>query len=96
MESGAKRLLRKASERLELPADVIAGLPKLEITGYTELMLEHHSGIRDYSQELIVIDVPLGAIRLEGLNLSIYQMNSERIVIRGTICRVTLEGEVAS
>jgi sporulation protein YqfC len=94
MESEMKGLLRKVSERLELPASVIAGLPTLTLTGFTEAALEYHAGIREYDPSRITVEVSLGTVCLEGEGLSIHQMNSEQIVVRGNIRSITLKSEV--
>ena len=41
----AKKLLSDAAQRLELPADIAAGLPKMELTGTVEFSLEPHRGL---------------------------------------------------
>ena len=47
MERGKKRegLLEKTAEVFDLPGDVVAGLPRIEITGSRELRMENHKGI---------------------------------------------------
>jgi sporulation protein YqfC len=84
--------LSRVSARLELPSDLIAGLPKLELTGYGELLLEHHDGVAHYSPEEIAVHVSLGTIRIQGDGLRIRLMNSKRIAILGDIHSITLEG----
>ena len=36
-------VLTAAAELFDLPADVVAGLPRLEMVGSRQLYLEHHS-----------------------------------------------------
>ena len=38
-------LLEKTAEALDLPADALAGLPRLELVGDKELRMENHKGI---------------------------------------------------
>ena len=39
------RFLERTAEMFDLPADALAGLPKLELVGDGELRLENHRGI---------------------------------------------------
>ena len=38
------------AELFDLPADLVAGLPHLEMVGSRQLYLEHHTGILSYSE----------------------------------------------
>ena len=55
MEKRQKRegLLEKTAQVLDLPGDVVAGLPRVEITGSRELRMENHKGILAYGTEEI-------------------------------------------
>lgn len=87
--------LARLSASLELPADLVAGVPKLEVTGNGELVLEQHRGIERYSPEEVCIRVRPGAVRVAGSGLYIRLMNSKRIALRGTIRSITLEEDEA-
>ncbi len=38
-------LLERTAQFFDLPADVVAGVPRLELVGTGELRMEHHKGI---------------------------------------------------
>ncbi|MCD8353887.1 MAG: YabP/YqfC family sporulation protein, partial [Clostridiales bacterium] len=60
-----------AAEALELPADVVAGAPLIELVGKRELRMENHRGILSYGPEEISISggrLVVG-VRGEGLTL---------------------------
>ena len=46
-------VLDTVAELFDLPADLVAGLPHLEMMGSRQLYLEHHTGILAYSDEQI-------------------------------------------
>ena len=46
-------MLGAVAELFDLPADVVAGLPRLEMVGNRQLYLEHHTGLLSYSGELV-------------------------------------------
>ena len=58
-------ILTKTAELLDLPMDVVAGLPNLELLGDRQLFLSHHQGILSYSDT--AIDVNCGALLVRAL-----------------------------
>lgn len=82
-------LLGAVAELFDLPADVIAGLPRLEMIGSRQLYIEHHSGILSYSGERIDANTPVGVLRIGGHNLTLLAMTGAELRIGGTI--LTLE-----
>ncbi len=92
MANMIRNRLAQVSANLELPGELIAGVPKIEVTGYGELVLEHHNGIAHYSDSEVSVRVSLGMVRILGKELYIRRMNSRLITIRGSICSVSLEG----
>ena len=59
-------LLDSVAELFDLPADVVAGLPHLELIGSRQLYLERHTGILGYSQEQIDVNTVSGVMRVKG------------------------------
>lgn len=57
-------VLSTVAELFDLPADVVAGLPRLEMVGSRQLYLEHHAGILAYSEEQIDVNTTAGALRV--------------------------------
>ena len=51
-------VLDTVAELFDLPADLVAGLPHLEMMGSRQLYLEHHTGILAYSDEQIDVTLP--------------------------------------
>ena len=43
-------ILSSVAELFDLPPDVVAGLPRLELVGNRQLYLEHHTGLLAYSE----------------------------------------------
>ena len=82
-------LLSAVAELFDLPADVVAGLPRLELIGSRQLYLEHHSGILSYSGERIDANTPAGVLRIGGRDLTLLAMTGAALRVGGTI--LTLE-----
>ena len=81
-------VLSTVAERFDLPADVVAGLPRLEMVGSRQLYLEHHAGILAYSEEQIDVNTSAGALRVRGEGLSLLAMTAEELRIGGRIAAV--------
>ena len=59
-------VLDTVAELFDLPADLVAGLPHLEMMGSRQLYLEHHTGILAYSDEQIDVNTTGGVLRVPG------------------------------
>ena len=73
------------AELFDLPADVVAGLPRLELIGSRQLYLEGHRGILSYSEERIDANTPAGALRISGRDLTLLAMTGEELRVGGVI-----------
>lgn len=82
------RVLDTVAELFDLPADVVAGLPRLEMVGSRQLYLEHHAGILAYSEEQIDVNTPEGILRVRGERLTLMAMTAEELRIGGAIAAV--------
>ena len=85
------RVLDTVAELFDLPADVVAGLPRLEMVGSRQLYLEHHAGILAYSEEQIDVNTPEGILRVRGERLTLTAMTAEELRIGGAIAAVERE-----
>lgn len=82
------RVLDTVAELFDLPADVVAGLPRLEMVGSRQLYLERHAGILAYSEEQIDVNTPEGILRVRGERLTLTAMTAEELRIGGAIAAV--------
>lgn len=81
-------VLSTVAELFDLPADVVAGLPRLEMVGSRQLYLEHHTGILAYSEGQIDVNTAAGVLRVRGDALSLVAMTAEEVRIGGRIAAV--------
>ena len=89
--SGRKeRLLERTAEALELPGDVVAGLPRIELTGDRELRMENHRGILAYGSQEIQISGGRLVVKVRGENLELRAMNAGELLITGALRGVEL------
>ena len=78
-------LLDTVAELFDLPADVVAGLPRLEMVGSRQLYLEHHTGILAYDESRIDVNTSAGVLRISGESLSLLAMTAGELRIGGRI-----------
>lgn len=84
-----KNLRAEAAERitelLDFPAGIISGLPRIEINGGRQVVIERHMGIIEYSREEILVNSLDNKIKIRGKGLEIRVMNAEVLLITGNI-----------
>ncbi len=85
-------VLAAAAELFDLPADVIAGLPRLEMVGSRQLYLEHHTGLLAYTEEQIDANTSAGVLRIRGKGLNLMAMTAGELRIGGRIDSVEWVG----
>ena len=84
------RFLERTAEMFDLPADALAGLPKLELVGDGELRVENHKGILAYGREEIHISGGVYLIKIAGQGLELRAMTGIELLITGKISQITL------
>lgn len=82
--------MERTAEVLDLPADALAGLPKLELVGDYELRVENHKGILAYGREEIHISGGIYLIKIAGRELELRAMTGVELLITGTITQISL------
>lgn len=90
MEEKPRGLLEKTAEALDLPGEIVAGLPHLELTGSRQLRMENHKGILSYGSEEIHISGGRMVIKVRGKGLELRAMNAGQLLITGAIQGVDL------
>ena len=83
-----KNIFSEAAELFDLPADVVAGLPHIEMVGSGHFYMERHRGILSYSGEEIAINGEKMIVRVCGENLELVSMTGDALRIQGVIRRV--------
>lgn len=78
-------LLEKASAMLDIPSDILAGLPRIELLGDRELHMENHKGILAYGSEEIHISGGKLVVRVKGNGLELRAMDPAQLLITGQI-----------
>lgn len=81
-------LLARASRMFDLPADALAGVPRVEIVGDGELRMAPHRGILAYGPEEIHISGGDLVVLVRGSGLELRAMTPEELLITGTVAAI--------
>ena len=82
------KLWDRAAELFDLPPDLVAGLPHMEMLGDRYFYMERHKGILSYSGEEIDINGETGIVRIFGRDLELTSMTGDQLRIQGSISRL--------
>ena len=82
--------LERAAEVFDLPADAVAGVPRLELVGERELRVENHKGILAYGREEIHISGGVYIIKVVGQELELRAMTGLELLITGKVLQISL------
>ena len=96
MKKGKKRNNRSASvidSILDVPKEVVTGLPKITILGFNEMLIENYKGILEYEEFYIRVNTFIGVININGFNFNIKNMTEDDILITGQIDSIDIEND---
>ena len=82
--------LEKTAELFDLPADALAGVSRLELTGDGELRMENHKGILAYGPEEIHVSAGSFLVKISGRGLELRAMTGLELLITGKIEHIQL------
>lgn len=93
MEGRTRRrsVAERVADAFALPADAVAGMPRVELVGDSQLRVECHRGILAYEPTDIHVGAGKLTIRIRGLGLELGSMTREALLITGRILSVELE-----
>ena len=84
-------VLERTAQVFDLPGDLVAGLPRMELVGDRELRMENHRGILAYGSEEIHISGGKLILKVRGEGLELRSLNAGELLITGQIRAVELD-----
>ena len=78
-------LMEKTSAALDIPGDILTGLPRIELLGDREMRMENHKGILAYGSEEIHVSGGKLVVRVKGSELELRAMDPAQLLITGHI-----------
>lgn len=80
----------RAAERLSLPADSMAAVPRITLTGRRQLLIERHRELTRYETDCVELDLGAFHLRVQGGGLSLAAMDRDAVLLTGTITALEL------
>ena len=86
------KLSETLADRLELPGELLPGVPRLTLTGSGSVMVENHRELLSCTEDPVVIGCGKLRLRILGTELLLRSMDREELLITGKIIGVEVEG----
>ena len=83
-------LLERTAQLLDIPADALTGLPRMELLGDGELRMENHKGILAYGTQEIHVSGGSFVVKITGEGLELRAMTGLELLITGTVRQIQL------
>lgn len=81
---------RPITDIFDLPAELVPGVPKLTLSGGSEVLIENHGGLKSYSRDCIEVRGKDLSLQIHGEDLELAAMTKTELIIRGIIVSVEL------
>lgn len=87
IERGKERLLKS----IDLPEEVVLGLPEISISGNKRITIENHRGIIKFEKDEIEINSKIGKILITGVDFEILYIGTYTLTISGIFKTISYE-----
>ena len=85
LESRKKRMQLGLSNMFDIPEDTLLNLPKITMIGNTQILIENHMGVIEYTPQKLRIGVSFGEIEVTGTELFLKNILSDELSLKGKI-----------
>lgn len=79
------RWMEALAEKLDLPAEALAGVFRVTVTGKERILIENHRGVLAYTDTEVEVGGGTARLRIRGERLLLRAMNREMLLITGVI-----------
>ena len=86
-----KSFKRKIDKVLEVPDEIALNTPKITISNFEQMLIENYKGILEYQDFYIRIKTSIGIININGFNMTLEEMTTDDIIVKGNIENVDFE-----
>lgn len=88
---GEGGFLQRTAERLEIPEDAMFRVPRVTLTGGSEVCVENHRGLLGYTRERIEVGGGRMRVRILGSGLELCCMTADTLIVHGRVHAVEIE-----
>ncbi len=82
---------RRALQWLDLPPDVLLGVPRLEAWGSFQVRLTNHRGLMHYDATRVVARLAAGQVEFRGRDFRIGWLSRDELLVSGVIGEIRFE-----
>lgn len=86
-----RKIKNKVNDFLEMPNEITSKTPKITTIGFNEMLIENYKAILEYQDFFIRINTHIGIININGFQLTMNEMTTDDIIIRGQIESIDFE-----
>lgn len=86
-----KNVKSRINKVLEVPDEVALNVPKLTILKFEEVLIENYKGILEYQDFFVRIKTNIGIININGFKLTLEEMTTDDLIVKGQIESVDFE-----
>ena len=79
------KMRNRINRVLEVPDEVNLNMPKVTILNFEEMVIENYKIILEYQDFFIRIQTNIGILNVNGFNLSLDEMTSDDLMVKGKI-----------
>jgi len=80
-----KKWKQKLFGALDLPEEIQGDVPKLTMVGRSDLLVENHGNVLQYTCEVIRLYTTKGILKIDGSALELLELGTERAYVKGLI-----------
>lgn len=84
-------IMERLAARLDLPAEVMAGAPRVTVTGKQRVLVENHRGVLAYTEQEVSVGGKTARVRIRGDGLLLRAMDRNSLLVTGTIFGIDME-----
>lgn len=96
MKKRRRHLVQRAVQATGMPEDIVLGMPRILLRGKSQLLLENHQGVIEYSSDRLRIRTMLGVVTVVGDCLMLSELGENDLMISGTVHSLDLGGGCAN
>lgn len=93
MKQSKTRRIKLIDKMLSVPEEVASDQTKITILGFEEMLIENYSAILEYQDFYIRIKTKIGIININGFQMTINELNSDDMMVKGYIDSIDFESK---
>ncbi|SMO50270.1 sporulation protein YqfC [Melghirimyces algeriensis] len=88
----SNKMRRIASDWLDIPQDVVANLPRIQMIGPYRVHIENHHGVERFTEAELRLKTAKGLLEITGKKLVIHTIHSDEVRVDGEVSGVKFLG----